>query len=113
MRILVVEDNPDLASTLSMMLEELGHEVTEHASSVQDGINATLWTLAELAILDVNLDGALSMPVAHQLRRRNIPIVFMTGFSEIGIEQTFKSCPVLIKPFRLEQLSAALNLRFC
>lgn len=37
----------------------------------------------QIAILDVNISGELSFPVADLLNERNIPIVFVTGYFRI------------------------------
>ena len=63
----------------------------------------------DLALLDVNLAGSQSFPVAAILRDRNIPFLFATGYGIKGIIEEFRTYPVLQKPFRAVDLEQALE----
>ena len=67
-------------------------------------------TLAlDAAVLDVNLAGRLSYPVAELLRSRGVPFMFATGYGVAGLPDALRGAPVLAKPFRQDQLAAALR----
>ena len=61
------------------------------------------------ALLDVNLTGDLTGPLAHALQDRGIPFVFMTGYAQRGfVPAEFDDVPVIGKPFHAEQVLAAI-----
>ncbi len=99
LRILVVEDEMIIAFMIEDMLLDLGHEVVSVAMRLPDALKAATNLDFDLALLDVNLDGHQSFPVAEILTARGIPFAFATGYGFAGIEQPFKSRPVLVKPF--------------
>ena len=63
----------------------------------------------DLAMLDVNLAGELSFPIADVLGKRGIPYLFATGYGIKGVEEAYRSAPVLQKPFRAIELAQALR----
>jgi len=63
----------------------------------------------DLAILDVNLDGRMSFPVAAILERRGVPFLFATGYGAGSIEQPYRDRVVIRKPFSLEDLGKAID----
>lgn len=64
----------------------------------------------DAVILDVNLNGAETYPVAEALTERSIPFVFSTGYGAGGIPQGFRNVPVLGKPFERGDLERALRV---
>jgi CheY-like chemotaxis protein len=114
LRILVVEDEMTIAFMIEDMLVELGHHVVEVAMRLPDALRVASDLDVDLAILDVNLDGHRSFPVAEVLIRRGIPFAFATGYGSAGIEEPFRTHPVLAKPFLqadLERILAEVGLR--
>jgi CheY-like chemotaxis protein len=63
-------------------------------------------------VLDVNLHGLNTAPVAQQLKARGIPFVFATGYGLAGVEPAFRDRPVLTKPFVSLELAAAIERQF-
>lgn len=59
-------------------------------------------------MLDVNLNGQLSYPVADALNALGVPFVFSTGYQKGGVHNGYLSVPVLQKPFNQSQLGEAL-----
>jgi CheY-like chemotaxis protein len=109
-RVLVVEDEIIVAMLIEDMLIELGHVMVGSATTV-----ASALALAEakagqfdLAILDVNLAGERSFPVARRLAGDGVRFIFATGYGQNGVEESFRGTVTLKKPFRLEELAAAL-----
>jgi DNA-binding response OmpR family regulator len=62
----------------------------------------------DVALLDVNLAGVSSYPLANKLRERDCPIVFATGYDESSVAPEFSGAPVLQKPIEPEMLIQAL-----
>jgi CheY-like chemotaxis protein len=108
LRVLVVEDEMTIAFMIEDMLVDLGHSVVDVAMRLPEAVQAAKDLDLDLAILDVNLDGLRSFPVAQVLRDRGIPFAFATGYGAAGIVEPFKGCPVLVKPFMQADLERVL-----
>ena len=98
-----------VAMNIEDMLLALGHEVTGIAGRVGAALALAEEGEFDLAMLDVNLAGETSFPVADLLRARGIPYVFATGYGIDGIREEYRSAPVLQKPFRSGDLAEALR----
>ena len=109
LRILIVEDEMLLAMNIEDMLLELGHEVAGIASRLEPALALAREAAFDVAMLDVNLAGDRSFPVADLLIERDIPFLFATGYGRDGIEPAYRDRPVLQKPFRAQDLLAAID----
>jgi CheY-like chemotaxis protein len=92
------------------MLADLGHELVAVASRLDEALAAAGTASVDVAILDLNLGGVLSYPVADLLAKRGIPFVFATGYGSGGLEGTYADRPTLHKPFAREALGDAIAL---
>ena len=108
LRVLVVEDEMLVAMSIEDMLLDLGHEVAGIAARLDPALALAGEAQLDLAILDVNLAGERSFPVAALLAGRGIPFLFATGYGVQGIEEQWRDRPVLQKPFRGQDLGAAI-----
>jgi signal transduction histidine kinase len=112
LRILLVEDNADVAEVTCSLLEQLGHRV----SLVGSAAGALRW-LAEaeqapdLVVSDIVMAGDMNgLGLARELRRERpeLRVLLVTGYSReaqvIGDE-----FPLLSKPYQLDDLSRALR----
>jgi CheY-like chemotaxis protein len=108
LRILIVEDEMTIALLLEDMVTDLGHQVAGMAMRLPQALALAETAEVDLAILDVNLDGLLSFPVADVLERRGVPYVFATGYGPEGIEPAYKGHVVIRKPFVLNDVQTAL-----
>lgn len=109
LRIIVVEDEMAITLLIEDMLADLGHQVAGIAMRVPQAIELAKVTDADLAILDINLDGKRSFPVAEILRQRGVPFLFASGYGLRGLEPPFEGEYVLPKPFELHDLKAAID----
>jgi CheY-like chemotaxis protein len=109
LRILIVEDEMLVAMNIEDMLLDLGHEVAGLASRLAGAVSLAKEATLDAAMLDVNLAGEASFPVADVLVERGIPFLFATGYGINGIEERYRDRPVLQKPFRASELAAALD----
>ena len=98
-----------IAFMIEDMLVELGHEVVELAMRLPEALQAAERADIDIAILDVNLDGHRSFPVADILIKRNIPFAFATGYGAAGLDAAYRDRPVLAKPFLSEDLRKLLS----
>ena len=108
-RVLLVEDEALIALMLEDMLEGMGCAVTALAPRVSVGVSLAETGEFDLALLDVNVAGENVEPVANMLARRGIPFIFATGYGEAGVPLVHRERPVVAKPFRVEQLEAAIR----
>lgn len=106
-RILVVEDEPIIAMTIEDILIELGAEVVGPATTLEGAIDQAETGQFDAAMLDLNLNGRRSDPVAKTLAARAIPFVFSTGYTSASSED-WAHIEVLSKPYRPDQVAAAL-----
>ena len=109
-RVLVVEDESLVAMLIEGYLEELGHEVARTAARLDEALALARTLDLDVAVLDVNLAGELSYPVAEALRQRGVPFLFATGYGTAGLPEELRGVPVLPKPFEQEQLRRAICL---
>jgi CheY-like chemotaxis protein len=108
-RVLVVEDEVIIAMSLEDMLTELGCSVVGPATSLDEALALAAAADFDAALLDVNLDGEHSEPVADVLRQRAIPYALITGYGRAAIGNGGSAPPVLSKP--CSPASLALLLR--
>lgn len=108
-RVLVVEDEPMIALMIQDMLEELGCEVVGPVAQIEPALALADGEEIALALLDVNLDGEEVYPVADRLQQRGVPIIFLTGYGNAGVDARYRQCPVLTKPFPPAGLKGAVT----
>jgi len=109
--VLVLEDEPIIGFALEDMLIDRGA-----APLICGSLDVAHRTLAssqpDVAILDVNIHGERSYPVAEALAERGIPFIFATGYGCAVHPPEFAGVPTISKPYRLtevEQAFAALS----
>jgi len=112
-RILVIEDDYLVAIVLGDLLEEAGAQVIGPIGNVDEAItfiedNSTAF---DSAVLDVNLHGRRSYPIADALVSHHIDFVFTTGYGAEAIDEAYRRYPRCEKPISQEKLIAALTER--
>jgi DNA-binding response OmpR family regulator len=107
-RVLIVEDEFFIALDIGQQLADAGFEVVGPAPSVAKALKLVAEPGCDVAILDVNLGGETSEPVAHKLREGDKPFVVLSGYSDNRLPW-FGGAPVLSKPLRMQDLIAALH----
>jgi CheY-like chemotaxis protein len=97
-KILVLEDELLIAAALDDILSDLGC-LTHSVRRVQHAIALVDELQFDAALLDMNLDGELSLPVAHALAARHTPFAWMSGYKSTEVAELFGEAPILRKPF--------------
>lgn len=111
---IVVEDEFLVALHIKDLLAEMGFEVVGHGARLAEAMAlAEQQTDLAMAILDVNLAGELSWPVARALRRRGIEFVFVTGYlpAHTALPEDLAGATMLSKPVDLRTLRRALLVK--
>jgi CheY-like chemotaxis protein len=108
-RILVVEDEMLVLMNIEMALEDLGCSAITAIGSVTGAISLIAQQSFDAAIIDVNLGGDKSYPVADKLTERGIPFAFSTGNGDHGDRSDLDDRPVLKKPYLTADLVAVLE----
>src|SRR4051812_28707385 len=78
-RVLVIEDEALIAMLLEAALEEMGCEIVGVASCFADALFKAASLTYDVAILDLNLNGEKTIPIAEALKERSVPFVLATG----------------------------------
>ena len=107
-RALLVEDEMLVAWLIEDMLADLGCAVIGPASSVNQALAMIDAEAVDAAVLDLNLNGQMSYPVADALAAHSVPFIISTGYDKDTLPDDYRACPVLQKPFQRSELSDAL-----
>ena len=109
-RILVVEDETLLAMEARNQIAAVGAEVIGPAPSVQAALTALAAEPPDAAVLDVNLRGVWSIPVAQALRATGVPFIIVTGYGRRHLDHpAMRDAPMLEKPAPAGDLVRALQ----
>jgi DNA-binding response OmpR family regulator len=106
-RVLVVEDDALVAMFIEDCLLDAGYEVV-FANSLRGGLDLAATLEVDAAVLDVNLRGEMSFPIADVLLRRGIPFMICSGYDTSAMARLPHAVPKLTKPMTARQLTAAL-----
>lgn len=89
-------------------LADFGCEIAGVASRFDDAVTKARSLDFDLAVLDVNLNGLRTFPIAEIIRDRGIAFVFATGYGATSIPEGLNTVPILQKPFAAPELERAL-----
>ena len=97
--ILVVEDEFIIADEIASILEEAGHTVIGPTATVEAAISRLDdGTKPDVAIIDANIRGESSLPVARKLRELNVPFCICTGYRSNDLASEFGDVAMVQKP---------------
>lgn len=112
-KILIIEDDPDIAKLLEYHLNDLGFAV-DHAANGNDGLKKALEDSYTLLILDIMLPGLEGKEICKRLRaeKKNILILMLSAKSELidrvlGLE--LGADDYLTKPFSIQEAVARVK----
>ena len=107
-RILIVEDETLITMLFEDILVDLECEVVGPALNLRQALDLAKSSAIDAAVLDLNLAGEPSFPVASVLRDRGVPIVLSSGYGSSGLPNEWKHLPTLPKPFTADQVANVL-----
>ena len=105
LRFMILDDEVIVAMDLADMLRDLGHSVVVTANRVDQGLEFATNGNLDMAILDINVHGSVSFPIARILQSRSVPVIFASGYGERGLIDGFRDALVLTKPYGLAHLT--------
>lgn len=114
-KILVVDDDPNVAELLDSMLSEVGYEITI-ANSAEEGMRADRRVHPDLILLDVVLPEMSGFEACQRFnenhKERYVPIILVTSMSDVddkikGLESGADD--YITKPFYTEELLARVR----
>ena len=109
LKILVLEDEAMIGMLIEDMLSECGCGSVDVLDSVDAALDYLDTLTPDFVMLDINVSGGLSYPVADRLLARDVPFVFLSGYGVGGLEQSYRGCRILKKPFHANDIEAALR----
>ncbi len=112
-RVMIIEDEPLIAMDLELIVQDMGHSVTEIARTAEEAKQKAVSTQPDLILSDIQLADkssgidavdAINGLIGHR------PVIFITAFPErllsgVGPEPTF----VIPKPYTEEQVRSAVS----
>jgi DNA-binding response OmpR family regulator len=115
MRVLIIEDNPDIAANLGDYLEDHGHTV-DFAGDGITGLHLAVVNEFDSIVLDLALPGMDGLEVCRKLRieaGKDTPVLMLTARDRLedklaGFDTGADD--YLVKPFELQEVEARLNV---
>jgi CheY-like chemotaxis protein len=103
-RVLVVEDEMLVLMNIEDMLADLGCESVTAAATVDQAMALIEAQVFDAAMLDMNLNGTKSFPIADKLAALGVPFVFSTGYNAQDMRVGYRDRALLKKPIRYQEL---------
>ena len=98
-----------------LIADDIARLLTGQGCTVVGPVRRVEWVLAlleaaDIAVLEVRLDGQSAAPLAAALRarRRRVPFILVTGYAEPP-EPVFQGAPRVAKPFHADELLGAVT----
>ncbi len=104
----IVDDDPDIPAALGSLFRSLGYkaECFSSAEEILAAINLKKFACVISDIHMPSMSGLELVPELHR-RKRDLPVILMTGRLEAGLREKALSCGAtafVVKPFSFEEL---------
>lgn len=118
MRVLLIEDDPDVSETVISVLQSFFRDVEVHHITDGPAFRKGQWRSPgwTLVILDLMMPGMTGFEVCEQLRSYSatskVPILALTGYDTLQNEEKIKAAGAtgyMAKPFDVRQLKAEIQ----
>ena len=112
-RIMIVEDEVGTALVLEELLENMDYEVAGVAHSGEEAVDMAEGLTPDLILMDIVMPGEMDGIDAARKIGQDIPVVFLTGYSEDELIEKAKSVEphgYILKPFQPNQIKAAIEI---
>jgi signal transduction histidine kinase/DNA-binding response OmpR family regulator len=113
LRVLLVEDDEDVRSSASELMDLLGHEVLA-VTSAEEARGAMAASGFDVLFTDVSLPGASGVELAREVadRKTGLKVILASGHGNVALprgEAPLEGVVVLPKPYTLPQIQEALE----
>jgi DNA-binding response OmpR family regulator len=105
----VVEDEYFIAEEIKAVLAELGAAVIGPLSDRLKAMAMLSDTEIDCAVLDIDISGRAIFPLIGELRRRDIPWLYVSGYSEELVPEAWRGRAHLEKPVAADALVASIH----
>ena len=114
-KILIVEDDAEIAESLSDIIEVLNHEVVSIADGYDEAIGKLQKEEIDVALLDIQLKGEKSgIDVAEKIKSDfNVPFIFTTAYADKEtIKRASEHSPYgyIVKPYGMKDINAGIEI---
>jgi PAS domain S-box-containing protein len=109
-KILLVEDNPEVADATASMLNELTYSVIKSANA-DDALSRLENENVDLVISDIVMAGSRNgLDLGREIRQRHpqLPVILVTGYSDVA-EDAVRDFVLLRKPYQFGELARAVS----
>jgi two-component system, response regulator PdtaR len=95
-RLVVVDDDGDLARELAGLFSDVGYEVSGVATAAREGIDLVEQTMPDVVLMDVKMPGMSGTEAAGVLRRQHpgVPVVLLSAYADEGIVKAAREADV-------------------
>ena len=111
-RVLVVEDNVDVGTFSTQLLQDLGYETT-WAAGAEEALTILVDRAREFDAVfsDVVMPGMNGLDLGREIRRLypRLPVILTSGYSDVLADDTRHGFELLQKPYAIENLSQILR----
>ena len=109
LRVLVVEDEPLIGMDIEDAVVGLGHEVVGPIAELDEALKQATNASLGCAILDINILGGHSYPVADLLLKRGLPVLLLSSYRRETLPVRLHKEARLPKPFTSAQLDEEIR----
>ena len=107
--VLLVEDEYLIALDAAEILKGLGVANVETVATFERAEKHAVDGQFDVAVLDVNINGRYSFPIAKTIEQRGIPVVFASGYELRDRATGLGDVICVTKPYTGERLKSALS----
>jgi len=115
-KVLIVEDDEKNAVYLKNILEAEGYKILGPSNTAEKAIEIAIKNNPGLIIMDIGLNGITNgIETAHELKKYNIPIIFLTALNNketYSKAKKIRPLGYITKPFDEKELLDLINLAF-
>src|SRR4029079_17136599 len=103
-KVLIVEDEWLLAEHYASILRDAGYSIVGPAPSLDEALGLLSGADVDVALVDINLRGTPSYPLAERLITQQVPFAFVTGYQPADLPPELARQPLVRKPARSAEL---------
>jgi DNA-binding NarL/FixJ family response regulator len=114
-KVLIIEDEPPIARNLQQVLTSRGYSVVGLAFDISAAYDKLAQQIADLVLLDINLNGHFSgLEIAEVIRDKyHVPFIFITSYADadtLARAKTYQPLGYIVKPFTEDEIYAAIEV---